>query len=107
MANQPFELRYSSSTDPFNGEISLQYPEGVIYPNHTQTAALTFSVGPHPEIGGTAMIYIVADGSAITVPGSWVLYGDAISTTVGDTNIIVVSYMGLNKVHYSNKVIPA
>jgi len=107
MANQPYQLRYSYDTDQFTGELALQYPEGVIYPNHTQTAALDLSLGPHREVGASAMIYIVANGDAITVPSDWVLYGDSISTVSGDTNILVVTYMGADKIHYSNKVIPA
>ena len=104
--SKPIQLRYAYDNDVFTGEICLQYTEGVIYPDHTQTAAITLSVGPNPEVGGSAMIYIIANGDAITVPSDWVkISGNAINTTAGYTNILTVIYMGVGKIHYANTAV--
>lgn len=91
----------------FTGALSLSNVLGTSYSTHNQSGALTLSASGNKVVNGCATIPIVANGSAINVDADWLLIGgDEISTNVGDTNHIIVTWTG-DKYYYSNKVEPA
>ena len=89
----------------FSGEFALTSAIGGEYTPLTQTGALTLSIGAGAVNGGIDSAKITANGSAITVPGSWINVGsDTISIVNGAVNRIVVRrYQG--EIWYSVKVI--
>lgn len=90
----------------FTGVFALNNPYGMFWNDHAQTAAITFSVGGAPVIGGCDRVKITANGSAITVPPNWVNIGtDVIDTTNGKINIIYAIQAPSGQVDYSVKLI--
>lgn len=78
-------------TGIFTGEFILNNPLGCFWEPLTQTGAIALSESSYSEIGGCDNVRITANGSAITVPGSWVNMGtDSISTTAAAINDITV-----------------
>ncbi|MFZ1807619.1 MAG: hypothetical protein WAU36_10375 [Cyclobacteriaceae bacterium] len=93
--------------EQFDGTLSLSNNyTGSKYKTHTQSGDLTLGVGPDKAIHGWASVPIIASGDAINVPAEWILRGDAISTTDGDTNHIMVTWDG-EYFHLANKVVAA
>lgn len=91
----------------FTGSFSLANALGTSYATHNQSGELTLTAGGNKVVNGTATVPIVADGNTITVDEDWIqIGGDDISTEVGDTNHIIVTYTGQN-IYYANKVIAA
>lgn len=90
---------------PFDGRFDLSNPRGTMYGKMTQTKNLGFvAIGGVP--GGWALVTIVANGDAINVPATWLLYGgDAISIVAGNTNHIQVFYKDADTIYYTNKVV--
>ena len=89
----------------FTGILDLSNPSGTLYPDYTQTGALTLSVGSS-EPGGWAVAKITANGSAINIPGAWIQFGgDSISTTASQVNHLHIFYKDSSTVYYTNKVI--
>jgi hypothetical protein len=90
----------------FDGEFALTNPLGHLYPDHIQTGALALSESDNAQPGGCARVKIIANGDAITVPGSWVNVGtDAIDTTVTVENILFVLKVSATEVNYVCKIV--
>lgn len=96
-------LAHYDANDTFTGQFELRDPErhwGTV----NQTGVLTFSESPDSNVGGSDCISLVANGSAINVPGAWKNIGSAsISTVNGDVNRIIVSKTP-SEIWYSVKV---
>lgn len=76
----------------FSGTFALDALGGNFYNDLTQSGALPLAVGGSAIVGGSDCVKITANGSAITVPGAWInVGGDAISTTNGAINRIIVT----------------
>lgn len=89
----------------FTGALDLSNVLGAFYDLCVQTGVLTLAAA-NGVAGGTAIIPIQANGSAINIPGTWIQYGgDAISTTVGQVNHLTVLYKDANTIYYTNKVV--
>ena len=78
-------------TGIFAGEFLLNSELGTIWNDLTQTGALTLSESPWSQVGGIDEVKITANGSGITVPGSWINVGsDAIDPANGKINRLMV-----------------
>lgn len=98
------ETTNQSFTAIFTGEFLLTNPLGTIWNDLVQTGALVLSVSTHAIVGGVDEIKITANGSAITVPGSWVNIGsDNISIVASDVNRIMVT-KSASEIQYVVKV---
>lgn len=89
----------------FTGALDLSNVLGSFYNLCVQAGALTLAAA-NGVAGGTAIIPIQSDGSAINIPVAWIQYGgDAISTTAGQVNHLTVMYKDAATIYYSNKVV--
>ena len=88
----------------FSGAFALTSGIGGEYTPLIQTGALTFSAGGSAVNGGIDSVKITANGSAITVLGSWINIGsDNISIVNGAVNRIMVRQYQ-NEIWYTVKV---
>jgi hypothetical protein len=84
--------------------LSLDNYAGTLYDKITQDQAILVSI-MNPTPAGWALISIVANGSAITIPSSWKKWGgEDISTTSGQTNHLSVFYKDADNIYYTNMV---
>lgn len=89
----------------FTGSLSLSNVLGTSYATHQQSGDLTITAAANQVINGTATIPIIADGNDINIDPSWIqIGGDAISTTPGDVNHLIVTFTG-QQYYYANKVV--
>lgn len=88
----------------FKGKLDLSRSM-TIYEKWIQEGPVVFDI-EKASIGGSALLVIIANGSAINIPSNWIFYGgDDISVVNGDENHISVFYKDEDTIYYSNKVI--
>lgn len=84
---------FYSSKQPgsFSGTFALDSLGGNFYNDLTQVGALTFAAGGSAIVGGSDCVKITANGSAITIPGTFInVGGESISIVNGAINRITV-----------------
>lgn len=84
---------FYSSKQPgaFSGTFALDALGGNFYNDLTQVGALTFAAGGSAIVGGSDCVKITANGSAITIPGTFInVGGESISIVNGAINRITV-----------------
>ena len=84
---------FYSSKQPgsFSGTFALDSLGGNFYNDLTQVGALTFTAGGSAIVGGSDCVKITANGSAITIPGTFInVGGESISIVNGAINRITV-----------------
>lgn len=95
----------SAAQSAFKGVLDLSKGAGTLYGNYSQTGALVISIGEVIE-GGWALVPIISNGNAITIPPTWIFWGgDPISLISNDRNHLQVFYKDANTIYWSNKVV--
>jgi hypothetical protein len=84
----------------FTGQFALNNTVVTEWNDLAQTGFLTLSEGPNSKLGGIDQVKITANGSGISVPGTWVNVGNAsIDPTNGVVNRIII-YKAVNEIQY-------
>jgi len=78
---------------------------GELYDNYNQKSVITLAIS-NPIPGGWSLISIVANGSAITIPSTWIKSGgDDVSIVDGTTNHLSVFYKDSDTIFYTNTTV--
>jgi len=85
--------------------LSLDNYAGTLYDKITQDQAILVSI-MNPTPAGWALITIIANGSAITLPSDWIKSGgDDVSIVDGTTNHLSVFYKDSDTIFYTNTTV--